>query len=67
MSVTHAKKGLTMNQMVRFKLATVNGFVPVSAGNKLAGKFFGDGVIGNTPGFGPGFQGSSPCPRASPL
>jgi len=24
---------------------------------------FGDGVIGNTTGFGPVIQGSSPCPR----
>jgi hypothetical protein len=24
---------------------------------------FGDGVIGNTAGFGPVIQGSSPCPR----
>ena len=29
-----------------------------------SGTPFGGGVIGNTPGFGPGFRGSSPCPRA---
>ena len=44
-------------------LSTAGRAVAETAGGTV-GPTFGGGVIGNTPGFGPGFRGSSPCPRA---